>query len=110
MNAASADGRPFDIIVVESSPLLRCMQTATFICRQLGVPKIQVNYNFREWLSKGIFSDSPIGRLYLENRSKELVLDQMGGDDVDFEIPDEFADKEKNRKEMKYPESRDLCN
>lgn len=33
----------------------------------------------------------------------------MGGDDVVFEIPDEFADKEKNRKEMKYPESRDLC-
>ncbi len=30
----------------------------------------------------------------------------MGGQDVDFEIPDEFKDTEKNRSEMKYPESR----
>ena len=51
--------------------MLRCMHTAAYLARQISATKIKVNYDFREWLGKGIFSKSPIGHLYIENRTKD---------------------------------------
>ena len=40
----------FDKIIIESSPFLRCMQTASRIAEQLRVKKVEVNWLITEHL------------------------------------------------------------
>mmetsp|Transcript_33799 Transcript_33799/g.39764 ORF Transcript_33799/g.39764 Transcript_33799/m.39764 type:complete len:149 (+) Transcript_33799:36-482(+) len=43
-------GKPFDKVIVESSPFLRTMQTAAFVCKALHIPSFRLNYEFCEHL------------------------------------------------------------
>ncbi len=42
------DKNEFDEIVVESSPFIRTMQTASQIAKAIGIPKIKINYHFTD--------------------------------------------------------------
>ena len=44
-------------IILESSPLLRTLETATAIAKELGVQEININYHVFEWLSEDIFPE-----------------------------------------------------
>ena len=44
-------------IVLESSPLLRTLETAAAIAHELGIGEIRVNYRLFEWLKPEFFPD-----------------------------------------------------
>jgi len=67
----------FDEIVVECSPFIRTIQTASEVARELGVKKLTVNYRFSEYLSFEDFGHS--GR---EDPIKRMELAQF---DFDYE-------------------------
>lgn len=57
----------FELVVIESSPFLRSMQTAAGIAQSLGVKSIKVNYVYSEWLKLQFYPEgNPIGKLTIE--------------------------------------------
>ena len=50
----------FDEVIVESSPFLRCLQTASRVARVLEVPNIHINYRVSESLYDTCFDDDQI--------------------------------------------------
>lgn len=56
-----------EYIFVESSPFLRCLQTAAMICREIGATRIIVNYQLVEYMKAAYFPyGSPLGKLLCE--------------------------------------------
>ena len=47
----------FDRFIIETSPSIRCIQTANKIAEKLGVTKIKINYMASEFLSNLIFDE-----------------------------------------------------
>lgn len=47
----------YERIVLESSPLLRTLETATAIAKELDLQEINVNYRIFEWLSEDFFPE-----------------------------------------------------
>jgi len=47
----------YEKIVIESSPLLRTLETAAAIAHELGVNEITTNYRVFEWLKKDFFPE-----------------------------------------------------
>jgi broad specificity phosphatase PhoE len=45
-------------VIIETSPFIRCLQTASEIAKILGVPRVTVNYRFSEFLSYEDFGHS----------------------------------------------------
>ena len=98
-----------DKVVVETSPMIRCMQTAKQIALQLGVKSIKINFEFMELLEPYCFNgsmDDP--RFDLELTSSDFdpvkMKDKYAKDytmnddfwDFDkcaFEVPDNFDPK-----------------
>ena len=51
-------------IILESSPLLRTLETTAAIAYELGINKIKINYNIFEWLKDEFYPDGcPIDEL-----------------------------------------------
>ena len=51
----------FDKIIIETSPFLRCMQTAAQVAKALNHPKVVINYRLSEMLN--LFKDNPLPSL-----------------------------------------------
>ena len=57
----------YEMVIIETSPWLRTMQTAAAIAKQIGLPEVRVNYRYCEWLKHTFFENgNPIGSLYLD--------------------------------------------
>ena len=50
----------FDEVIVESSPFLRCLQTASRVAQVLDVPSIHINYRVSESLYDTCFDDDGV--------------------------------------------------
>ena len=68
------------------------MQTAAGIGRILGLPKVQVNYTYCEWMSTKLFDDEQLHSLMLSRANKgekytieEIEKDYLGGVQIDRE-------------------------
>ena len=58
----------YTCVILESSPFLRCMETAAAIAKEIGIDEINVNYRYSEWLKKKFFPyGSPIPGLIINN-------------------------------------------
>ena len=51
---------PFIEIKLESSPFLRCMMTAAYIAKEMGIEEFRINYVFSEKLNPYYFESNPI--------------------------------------------------
>ena len=59
-------------VIIETSPFLRCMETAAAIAKELNVEEITVNYKWGEIMKYGIFPyGSPIAKLIVNTTSEE---------------------------------------
>ena len=65
-------GIKFDEVIIETSPFLRCLQTASCIASVLSIPKIHVNYRISESLYDTAFDDCNIFD-ELEVKTKDRV-------------------------------------
>lgn len=63
-------------IIIQSSPYLRCLQTAKETCKILGIKEIQVNYMLSEWMKHTFFESNPIDTLLIRTRDKKYILDK----------------------------------
>lgn len=61
----------FDQIVIETSPFMRCIQTACLIAEKLGVKEIKINYLSSEIQTKNHFDECPIKILEFSKLSEE---------------------------------------
>ena len=63
-------------IIVQSSPYLRCLQTAAETCKILGIEKIEVNYVVGEWMKDKFFPQNPINDLLIRNKDPKYIQDK----------------------------------
>lgn len=57
-------GRPFDRIVIESSPFIRTMQTCAKVCKALHIDSFRINYELCEHLEPRMrYGEDPIPAL-----------------------------------------------
>jgi len=95
----------FDEVIIECSPFIRTVQTASYIAKELGhQAPIRVQYRHAEWLFT-YYKEDPLPELNIRNRAKEeIVRDYTKG--VDFVHFDE-----EGFRQLKYPEGDffDLC-
>ena len=61
----------FDQIIIETSPFVRTMMTASAIALELGISKIETDYTLCESLQKWMFPECPISKLEIENMDLE---------------------------------------
>ncbi|CDW81880.1 UNKNOWN [Stylonychia lemnae] len=98
------ENRPFDQIIIESSPFLRCLQTAQGIASQIDICDIKVNLGYREWLSQQLFEYNPMGHLFIDQKSKAELSNEFKG--LNIIIPEDYlADKDRAIVLMKFPEA-----
>ncbi|TNV76018.1 hypothetical protein FGO68_gene2757 [Halteria grandinella] len=63
----------FDEIVIECSPFIRTMQTASHIAQSIKHPCVTVKYQYSEWLYPIFYHTNPILELYVRNRPAEEI-------------------------------------
>ena len=63
-------------IIIQSSPYLRCLQTAKESAKILGIPTIEVNYMLSEWMKSTFFESNPIETLLIRNRDKKYIIEK----------------------------------
>ncbi|CDW83035.1 UNKNOWN [Stylonychia lemnae] len=98
------ENRPFDQVIIESSPFLRCLQTASCIAQQIDIKEIKVNFGFREWVPSYI--ENPLGLLYIDLKTKDDLSKEVGG--LRVLIPENYQnDKVSAIKDLKFPETMD---
>ena len=62
----------YDLVLIEASPFLRCMETAAAIAKELGLPEVNVNYRCAEWLKKKFFPcGTPVPDLVINNNNEK---------------------------------------
>jgi hypothetical protein len=49
-----------DLILIESSPFLVCLQTAAVVAKAFGVASIQLNYQMSGWQGEKLFKETPL--------------------------------------------------
>ena len=89
-----------DLVVIDSSPFLRCLQTAASIADTIGIKTIHINYLACEWL-KGKFypNGNPIGKLLVETLpEREFVPKYLGQAKVNL------SNQRSNLKYVTFPE------
>ncbi|CDW77202.1 UNKNOWN [Stylonychia lemnae] len=114
----------FEEVILESSPFLRVMMTASQIAKQLDKDRINVNYDFREWCDGEYYSnENPLPKLlirrkdhadleqqFLEGVKIDEVIspDQLNPDQL-FPEPDTLVEKRvrdlTEKLTLKYAES-----
>ena len=82
-------GLPFDEVVIESSPFLRCMMTCAQVCKAMHVKRFRINYLFAEHLDEALKfgGQNPIPRLtmkLLETPEQKQEFCNTYLDGVDF--------------------------
>ena len=67
-------------IVIESSPFLRSLQTASEVAKILGTKEIKINYLLSEWMKHSFFTSNPIHTLLLTTKGQEYIEQKyLGG-------------------------------
>lgn len=75
-------------IVIECSPLLRTMMTASIFAKELGLSKIMVNFACHEHLDPDFYQIDPMPTLVMKNRPhQEIISEYLNG--IEFEIKEE---------------------
>ena len=85
-------------IIIECSPFIRTIQTASQIAKALNIPKITTNYLFSEWQNKWHYKHNPLPFIDIKNKKLEI-------DGVEIE---ENLDYEYEANHL-YPESLYKC-
>jgi phosphohistidine phosphatase SixA len=57
----------YEIVLIESSPYLRALQTAKEVANILDVKSIKINYMLSEWMKAAFFQTNPIETLLIRN-------------------------------------------
>ena len=57
----------FEMAVIESSPWLRCLQTASIIAKEIGLEQIRCNFLYSEWATAKFYDENPVGKLTVQN-------------------------------------------
>ena len=102
-------------IIIESSPLLRTLETAAAIAHELKVAQIRINYRAFEWMSSRIFPDNcPVDDIQFLNCSsleeeKRFCKDKLGYPELQIDHP-ENRDDSTDQLRSSYPEDRDAVN
>lgn len=79
------EGRPFDRIVIESSPFIRTMQTCAQVCKALHIKSFRINYELCEHLEPRMrYGEDPIPALTIRKfkapgDKEAFVRDYLGG-------------------------------
>ena len=99
-------GEPFDEIVIESSPFLRCMMTCAQVCKAMCIKQFRLNYMFSEHLEAKLKfgGQSPIPALtsrILDTPEKRQNFVNTHLDGIDFIDDDQYLDYISPR----YPEN-----
>lgn len=77
------------MIIIESSPFVRCLQTAVCIAKELGVEEVRVNYLYCEWLKGKFFPDGcPLEDLIIRNTPREQFVKEYNFQGVKFDDND----------------------
>ena len=92
-------------IVIETSPYLRCIQTASIIAKELRVRQITVSYKWGEWLYYRSFPDgSPVSQLEI-NYMSEREFSQKWLDGMGFSYERDYEQIYSKR----FPETQNQC-
>eukprot|EP00347_Sterkiella_histriomuscorum_P017257 403350086 len=88
IDQAKIEENPFEEIIFESSPFLRCLQTSSGIAKELDISEIKVNFAYREYLGKYIFEGNPIGNLFIDVKDQEYISQSLKG--MKLTLPEEY--------------------
>ncbi|CDW74263.1 UNKNOWN [Stylonychia lemnae] len=93
----------FDKIILEVSPFLRTIQTATEIAKALELNDMKLNYHYREWLDASFYTQNPLEILNVRIMSKDEIQEKISqGIDYNHEdIPHDIKDF--------FPENKSDC-
>ena len=87
------ENKAYDRIVIETSPFLRCLETAAAIAKELDISKIRVNYRYSEWLKEKFFPNgSPVKDLEI-NKIDERELSDKWLQGISIKHNKDFIDK-----------------
>ena len=75
----------FELVVIESSPWLRCLQTASIIAKEIGIEQIRCNFMYGEWVSEKYYSEQPVGKLTIQTQPLDEVR-QKYLNDIKIEV------------------------
>ena len=62
--------------MIESSPFLRCLQTAAAFAKELGITEITTCYRASEFLAEHIFDEQPFDKLEITKYSPEEISEK----------------------------------
>jgi broad specificity phosphatase PhoE len=65
--------RNYNKIVIESSPFIRTKMTASIIAKILELDHFKLNYRISEWMHPDFYTDNPIPKLELKNKTVEEI-------------------------------------
>ena len=78
----------FDEVIMECSPFIRTVQTATQIAKKIGITKIKINYKLSELLATCFFPENPIDKLITRTKEHDKILKDFS-EGIDFDDNDE---------------------
>lgn len=81
------------------------MATCARICTQIGVEKVDLDYDYCEWLANFLYTEDPTPDIFIKKKTKQEL-------DNEFELQGvTFVDDKKGAEKMTtlYPESREHC-
>ena len=73
----------YDSIVIESSPFLRTMQTASIVAKHLGIEKIKINYGLAKWMRCKSYAAKVKACQPIINPFDKLLIDSNQDAEVD---------------------------
>ena len=99
------EGKPFDKIVVNSSPYIRTVSTASRICKENDIESIELDYTFCEWMEENMHKGrDPLPMLAINNLSYEDLDQQYDLQGITFNQVDSSVIKKASET---FPENRD---
>lgn len=95
------------VVTFESSPFLRCIETATQVGKELGLNECTLNYFFGEWLADWIFKENPAAELTSQTRPMEEINKDFEEYGVTFK--DEDPEQRAILHSIQFPEPKERC-
>lgn len=85
----------FDEIIIECSPFLRCIQTASKIAEKLKVKKVEINWQISEHLGNIQFpNEDPVPRLTIN----KYGFEDFNENKIHYSIPSSVSIYDRNYK------------
>ena len=80
------EGRKFDSIVMESSPFMRVMTTASIVAKELSIDNIKIDWLHSEY-------NCPIPKIEFKNKTLEEIDEEYDLGGIRFEDSDCFREE-----------------